>query len=332
MKGTSVLITGAGGELGTALMSHLVASGAHVVALELNESFKAPHENVSVVYGNICDEARISELFAENDFHVIFHFAALLSSAAEKNPFLSQRVNIDATSCLIEQAYEQGKRRGAPTRFIFPSSIAIYGSKDRTELRKPLHEGDCLHPETLYGIQKLFVEQIGSYFTKRGSGQFLDFRSLRYPGLISIETLPTGGTSDYAAEMLHHANDGKPYGCFVSPEAALPFMTMPDAVRAMVILAEAPAENLSHRVYNVRGFSVTAEELRTEVLEHFPNAELSYEPVAWRDDVVNSWPDDIDDSLAGRDWGWQPEHDVKRAFTEYFLPGLKGHELKVSVG
>ncbi|NBW41177.1 NAD-dependent epimerase/dehydratase family protein [bacterium] len=332
MKETSVLVTGAGGELGTALIAHLIAGGSKVVALDLNEAFQPPADSVTVVHGDICDEKRISQLFIEYDFPVVFHFAALLSSAAEKNPFLSQRVNIDATSFLIEQAYEQGKHRGEPTRFIFPSSIAIYGSPDRNQLRQPLTENDCLHPETLYGIQKLFIEQIGSYFTKRGSGQFLDFRSLRYPGLISIDTLPTGGTSDYAAEMLHHANDGKSYECFVSPEAALPFMTMPDAVRAMIMLAEASAESLSRRVYNVRGFSVTAEQLRDEVLHYYPNADLRYNPVEWRDDVVNSWPDDIDDSLAGCDWGWKPEHDVKRAFTDYFLPGLKREQLKVSAG
>ena len=151
----------------------------------------------------------------------------------------------------------------------------------------------------------------------------IDFRALRFPGILSATTVPTGGTSDYGPEMLHAAAQGKAYACFVSREATLPFMTMKDAVRALLMLAQAPAALLTRKVYNVNAFTVTAQEIEEEVLRHFPAAQITYVPHEKREAIVHSWPGQYDDSAARRDWGWKPESGLMEAFRDYLVPGVK---------
>ncbi|MBP9041029.1 MAG: epimerase, partial [Anaerolineaceae bacterium] len=151
----------------------------------------------------------------------------------------------------------------------------------------------------------------------------VDFRCLRFPGLISSVTIPTGGTSDYGPEMLHHAAQGKPYACFVRPDAKLPFMVMPDAIKSLLELEAAPRENLKQMVYNVTSFSPTAEEFMVRVKKAFPNAVITFEPHPARPNIVDSWPADVDDSAATRDWGWKPDYNEQRAFDEYLIPSIK---------
>jgi nucleoside-diphosphate-sugar epimerase len=151
----------------------------------------------------------------------------------------------------------------------------------------------------------------------------LDFRAIRFPGLISAFTVPSGGTSDYGPEMLHAAAKGEPYACFVREDVRIPFMAMPDAVTSLLELNAAPAEAISQRVYNVTSFSLSAEEFRQEVVKYFPDAEISYKPDLKRQTIVDSWSADMDDSPACRDWGWQPEYDLGRAFEEYLVPNIK---------
>jgi nucleoside-diphosphate-sugar epimerase len=151
----------------------------------------------------------------------------------------------------------------------------------------------------------------------------LDFRAIRFPGLISAFTVPSGGTSDYGPEMLHAAAKGEPYACFVRPDVRIPFMAMPDAVKSLLQLNAALAEALSQRVYNVTSFSLSAEEFRAQVLRYFPDAEITYEPDLKRQTIVDSWAADMDDSAARRDWGWAPDYDLDRAFGEYLVPNIR---------
>jgi threonine 3-dehydrogenase len=150
----------------------------------------------------------------------------------------------------------------------------------------------------------------------------LDFRSLRFPGLISAFTVPSGGTSDYGPEMLHAAAKSEPYACFVREDVRIPFMVMPDAVTALLRLTDAPREALSRRVYNVTSFSLSAADFRDWVLKSLPEAQISFEPDVKRQAIVDSWPADLDDSPARRDWGWQPEYSLDRSFTEYLVPNI----------
>jgi threonine 3-dehydrogenase len=240
-------------------------------------------------------------------------------------------VNVNGTLNLLQLAHEQSRWHGNPVKFLFPSSIAAYGLPDveTKERVGKVRETDFNFPTTMYGCNKLYCEHLGRYYARHfrqlaadhgGSG--VDFRSIRFPGLISATTVPTGGTSDYAPEMLHAAAQGKPYACFVGPGARLPFMAMPDAIRALIELAAAPREKLQQLVYNIGAFSPTAEEVRARVVRSFPNADITFSIDQARAGIVDSWPGDVDDSAARRDWGWKPHYDADRAFDEYLVPTI----------
>ena len=151
----------------------------------------------------------------------------------------------------------------------------------------------------------------------------LDFRGIRFPGLISAFTLPSGGTSDYAPEMIHAAARGESYDCFVTPEARIPFLVMPDAIQSLLRLARAPKEALSRLVYNVTSFSLSSAEIRDLVKAAFPGAEIRFVVDEKRQAIIDTWPADLDDTAARRDWGWEPEFDVERSFNEYLIPNIK---------
>ena len=151
----------------------------------------------------------------------------------------------------------------------------------------------------------------------------LDFRALRFPGLISARTLPSGGTSDYGPEMLHAAAQGKPYACFVRKDTKISFMAMPDAIKSLLMLTNVPREKLSHVVYNVTAFALTAGEFHDRALEAFPGAQSSLEPNPRRQGIVDSWPEDVDDSLARTEWGWMPDYNADAFFDQYFLPEIR---------
>jgi nucleoside-diphosphate-sugar epimerase len=176
----------------------------------------------------------------------------------------------------------------------------------------------------------LYCEQLGRYYAKfykqlaaeSQSGR-VDFRSVRFPGLISALTVPSGGTSDYAPEMIHAAAKGEPYACFVRPDTRIPFMAMPDGVDALLQLAAAPRASLTRTAYNVSAFNPSAEEVREVVLDAFPGAEITWETDTKRQGIVDSWPADVDDSAARRDWGFAPRYDFDRAFSEYLIPTIR---------
>jgi len=180
----------------------------------------------------------------------------------------------------------------------------------------------------MYGCNKLYCEQLGIYFSQHyrqlaaDRPVMLDFRCVRFPGLISAYTVPSGGTSDYGPEMLHAAAKDVPYACFVREDVRIPFMAMPDAVKALLGLTAAPSEMLSRRVYNVTSFSLSAAEFRSWVLRSFADAQITYEPDLKRQAIVDSWPADLDDSHARRDWGWQPDYGVERSFSDYLVPNI----------
>jgi threonine 3-dehydrogenase len=236
---------------------------------------------------------------------------------------------VDGTFALLSMAARLGGRRGQPVKFVFPSSIAAYGVKDKQrDGGYPTREDEYLQPVTMYGINKLYCEQLGLYYathdqmTQQPPTIRVDFRCVRLPGVISAHTLPTGGTSDYAPEMIHAAAQGKPYVSFVRPDTTIPFMVMPDAVNALLQLADAPRENLSRYVYNVNGFSLSAAEIAEQVRTYFPDAAITFAPDLNRQRIVDSWPATVDDSQAQRDWDWQPQYNVRAAFDDYLIPAI----------
>jgi nucleoside-diphosphate-sugar epimerase len=329
-----VLITGANGEIGRSLLQRLHTDGRYrVVTVDLTplpEKYRA--FCLETYAGNIMDRYLLDQIAAHHEIRVVIHLAALLSTRGERDPDLAHQVNVEGTLHLLRMAQNQSQRLGESVRFIFPSSIAVYGMANLEEKAQAgrVREEDHNVPITMYGCNKLYCEHLGRYFTlyfrqlgALASASRLDFRAIRYPGLISAETVPTGGTSDFGPEMLHAAAQKQPYTCFVRPDARIPFMAMPDAVTSLVHLLEAERAKLTQTVYNVSGFSVSAGEIADRVQKAFPGAQIGFAPDAVRARIVDSWPEDVDDTRARADWGWKPAFDVERAFDEYLVPTIR---------
>jgi len=333
MREEVVIITGANGEVGHGLINYL---GKHtdekIVAMDiqpLDESLiPYCHE---FIRGDVLDNMMLGRLILQYEIRAIYHLASILSTRAEYNPEQAHRVNVEGTLNLLHLAVEQSQWQGRSVKFLYPSSIAVYGVPDLEKKGKvgAVKEYEWTNPTTMYGCNKLYCERLGIYYANHyqqlaadRSDHLVDFRCVRYPGLISAFTVPTGGTSDYGPEMLHHAAQGKPYACFVRKTASLPFMAMPDAIKALVELARAPRKALSRHVYNVTSFSLTAGGFYARVREAFPDADVTFEPDCARQGIVDTWPADINDAAACRDWGWKPDYDEARAFKEYLIPNI----------
>jgi nucleoside-diphosphate-sugar epimerase len=335
----TILVTGANGEIGHGLIEHLSEQGnVHIIAIDLvpiDETIRARCHRL--ITGDILDSHLLETLSTEHNFDTIYHLAALLSTRAERQPTLAHRINVDGTLNLLEIAITQSRLQGREIKFIYPSSIAVYGlpNLDTKHSVGKVKEHEWLEPRTMYGINKLYVEQLGRYYAnfyrqldaEPIKGQ-VDFRSVRFPGLISAVTLPTGGTSDYAPEMLHSAARDKHYDCFVREDSRIPFMAMPDAITALLKLQAAPRESLTRIVYNVSAFNPSAREMYNQILKAFPNASVSFTPDMKRQVIIDTWPTDVDNSAARIDWDWQPEFDMERAFKDYLIPAVRARYMK----
>lgn len=333
METKTILITGANGEIGHGLISHFAEhDGVRVVALDLNTLDDAARAKCYKTYtGDILDNRFLDSLSTGHDFDVIYHLAALLSTRAERQPTIAHKVNVDGTLNLLEMAITQSRLQGKEVKLIYPSSIAVYGLKDAASKMKAgrVNEDEWTNPRTMYGINKLYCERLGKYYMNyyrqldaQPMGGTVDFRCVRFPGLISAVTLPTGGTSDFAPEMLHQAAKGERYDCFVREDTTIPFMAMPDGVAALLALEAAPKEKLTTQIYNVGSFSPSAAELKQRVMKAFPSAEIDFKPDLKRQAILDTWPADVDDSRARKDWGWRPQYDFERAFEEFLIPAV----------
>ena len=332
MRKRVIFITGASGEVGQALLHELSQDPANqILTMDLHPLPPELRSLSTHVEGDLLNMRLLARLVSEYEMDTIYHLAALLSTRAEIQPEEAHQVNVEATMALLKLAAEESQWRKRSVQFIFPSSIAIYGMPDRATKAhfQRVREFEWNQPRTMYGCNKLYCEQLGSYFSRYyrqlavEQPPTIDFRSVRFPGLISAVTVPSGGTSDYAPEMLHAAAQGKPYACFVREDARIPFMVMPDAVRSLLQLAVAPRDALTRQVYNVTSFSLSAAQVRDRVMAAYPAAQISFEPDLKREAIIDSWPADIDDSAARMDWGWAPEYDAERAFQEYLIPGIR---------
>jgi threonine 3-dehydrogenase len=327
-----VLVTGACGEIGQALVQGLTHQGGYKIVTSdlapLPDSIK--HISAEHVQGDLVYKIKN---FYDYDFDVIFHLAASLSSKAEIASEEAHRINVEGTMQLLMLAAYRSEKYNKSVKFLFPSSIAAYGMPDLAtkQARGAVKEEECNTPHTMYGCNKLYCEKLGMYYSKYfgqkhlddAPPHMLDFRAIRFPGLISAFTLPSGGTSDYGPEMLHAAAQGRAYACFVREDTRISFMAMPDAIKSLLMLVDVPREQLSHQVYNIAAFAITAGEFRDRAVRAFPGAEITFEPNPRRQGIVDSWPEDVDDSLARTEWGWKPDYDADAFFDEYFLPEIR---------
>jgi nucleoside-diphosphate-sugar epimerase len=332
VRTAATLVTGAGGEIGHGLVTRLAESGRAVISIDLAPLDPALAGLVAREFtGSILDGGLLERVLAQFDVDLVFHLAALLSTRSEFTPRSAHDVNVDGTLNLLEFAQREGESHGRPVTFVYPSSIAVYGLPDvETKLREGRVREDAWNePRTMYGCNKLYCEHLGRYYSRHykqlaaDAVPRVDFRAIRFPGLISAETLPSGGTSDYASEMLHAAARGAPYGCFVRPDTRIPLMAMPDAIDALVRLSSASRERLTRPAYNAAAFAPAAGEIRQVVAEAFPDASIAWAIDAKRQRIVDSWPVDVNDGPARADWGFSPAFDFERAFGEYLIPRIR---------
>jgi nucleoside-diphosphate-sugar epimerase len=325
-------VTGAGGEIGHGLITRLAGSTRPIVTVDLAPLDASLRPLVLREFtGSITDANLLERVLAEFEVDLIFHLAALLSTRSEFTPITAHQVNVEGTLTLLEFAQREGESHGRSVLFLYPSSVAAYGLPDLAMKTKAgrVREDEWNTPRTMYGCNKLYCEHLGRYYARyykqlaaHAIGR-VDFRCVRFPGLISAQTLPSGGTSDYAPEMIHAAARGDAYTCFVRPDTRIPLMAMPDAVGALLRLAEAPRDRLTRTAYNVTAFNPCAQEIHDVVVAAFPRASIAWSTDAKRQAIIDSWPEDVDDAAARRDWGFTPQYDFRSAFDRYLIPGIR---------
>jgi nucleoside-diphosphate-sugar epimerase len=297
-----ILVTGAVGQIGSELTLALREKyGAdNVIAMwRKTKPSKALEESGPLVQGDVVDANAFADICGAHDIDTVVHMAAILSATGEQNPMLCWDVNMNGTINVLEVAREREM-----TQVLIPSSIAAFGP-ETPRVNTP--QETVLKPRTMYGITKVAGELVSDYyFYKYG----LDVRGLRYPGIISAETLPGGGTTDYAVEIYYKAVEEGKYACFVREDTVLPMMYMPDCLKATMDLMEADVAKLKHHSdFNVGSMSFSAGELAAAIKKHIPEFECTYEP-DFRQEIADSWPQSIDDGAAREEWGWEPAYDL----------------------
>ena len=313
-----ILVTGATGQIGSELVPELrrihggdnVVVGVHrrLPSGALKDS--GPSEVVDVTARESVE--RVVERY---DIDTIYHMAAILSAVGERDPWLAWDVNVNGTYNVLEVARERDM-----VRVFHPSSIAVFGPETP---RDNTPQETVLKPRTMYGLTKVSNELLDNYYFERFG---LDVRGVRYPGIISSETLPGGGTTDYAVEIFYEAVKRKRYTCFLGEDTVLPMMYMPDCIKATIDLMNADLTRLKHHAdFNLAAMSFSPREIAEEIRKHIPDFAIDYKPDS-RQAIADSWPRTIDDSAAREEWGWEPQYDLA-AMTADMLDKLgKRHE------
>ena len=302
MSKEKILVTGATGQIGSELTLKLRKKYGNdnvVAAGHKRKPSEKLLESGPFVYLDVTDKEAIEKVVKEYEIDTIYHLAAVLSAIGEEKPQLAWHVNINGLYNVLEVTREHGVQR-----VFWPSSIAVFGP-EAPRVNTP--QNTVLIPRTVYGVTKVAGELLCNYyFTKFG----VDVRSVRYPGIISSETLPGGGTTDYAVEIFYEAIKHRRYICFVREDTVLPTMYMPDCLKAALDLMEADADKITCRTsYNVSAMSFSAGELVAEIKKYIPDFTCEFKP-DFRQKIADSWPMSIDDSAARRDWGWKPAYDL----------------------
>ncbi|MFW5800261.1 MAG: NAD-dependent epimerase/dehydratase family protein [Spirochaetota bacterium] len=309
---TRILVTGAYGQIGSELTMNLrnIYGASNVIASDI---IKAPYklrESGPVRYIDVTNINNIASIVIEEDIDIIYHLAAILSGKGELNPQKAYNINMNGLYNILEVS-----RSNNIKKVMVPSSIAAFGP---TTPKENTPNETILRPTSIYGVTKVAGELLHEYYTSKYG---LDVRALRYPGIVSSETEPGGGTTDYAVDMYVKAVKGECYDCFVREDTTLPFMYMPDALNSIIELADAPLDKLKRRTYNIVAFSCSAKEIEEDIKKHIPSFNVKYNP-DYRQEIADSWPKTIDDSKAREEWGWKHNYGLKE-MTEDMIKNIK---------
>ena len=310
VKSSSILVIGAAGQIGTDLVSALrkactrksVVACCHKTKPELKLIESGPVE-----YLDATDVNQIKAIVKKYNPNTIYNLATVLSGAGETNPGLAWETNVISHKNILDVSVEC-----AIDRVFWPSSIAVFGLKTPST-NTPQHT--ILEPSSMYGVTKVTGENLSNYYYRKYG---LDVRSIRFPGLISVNKFSGGGTSDYTVEMILSALENRPYECFVNRETRMPLMAMEDAIEATLMLMQASRESITVRTsYNLGALSFSAGDLEKEIVKHVPNFRCTYVP-DFRQAIADSWPDSVDDSVARSDWNWNERIDLSKLVSNVF--------------
>jgi nucleoside-diphosphate-sugar epimerase len=303
MAREKILVIGASGQIGVELTLALrkIYGNANVVASDLREENPLLKDTGPYVSLDVMNKEMLHVQVIRQNFTQIYLLAAILSATGEKNPGLAWHLNMQGLLNVLDIAREESIHK-----VYWPSSIAVFGP---TSPKVNCPQQTIIEPITVYGISKYAGEFWCNYYHQRYG---VDVRSIRYPGLISYKSAPGGGTTDYAVEIFHEAKEEQHYNCFLKEDTYLPMMYMPDAIRATIELMEAPADRISIRTsYNVAGMSFSPKEIAAAIKKRMPDFTIDYAP-DYRQNIANSWPQSIDDTVARNDWGWKQEFDLEK--------------------
>lgn len=313
-----ILVTGAVGQIGSELTMALRAKhGADKVLATGRKTAPSKEllESGPFEYIDVADKQSVEAVVEKYEIDTVYHMAAILSAVGEEKPWLCWDVNMNG----LKNVLDIGVARDM-TRIFVPSSIAVWGEGAPLDMTP----NECvLKPATMYGVTKVAGELLADYYVRRFN---LDCRGVRYPGIISHETLPGGGTTDYAVAIYYDAVKQGRYECFVREDTVLPMMYMPDAIKATIDLMDAPFENLKHwNDYNIAAMSFSAGELAASIRKSMPDFTCTYEP-DFRQQIADSWPNSIDDSAARAEWNWKPAYDLDAMTTDMLKALETKHE------
>ena len=300
-----ILITGALGQLGHEFIKYFNKKDVFVLATDI----KDPSKDLPCLFefADVLNKEKIDLLVKKYKINTIYHLVAVLSANGEKNPYNSWKVNMESFQNIIEISINNKIKK-----VFWPSSIAVFGTESNLDL---VSQNPSMNPETIYGVSKLAGEKLANYYFNKFQ---LDIRSLRYPGIITIDTLPGGGTTDYIIEMLNAAKKRTNYTCFLDKETRLPMMYIDDAIEAAIKLMSVDRKKLTiSSSYNVTGFSITPFELAEEIKSRGFDIAVDYK-ADFRQKIANSWPKKIDDSIANKDWGWSNSFGLKETLNKVF--------------
>ena len=300
-----VLITGALGQLGYEFIKFFIKKNIYVLASDIRHPKEKLNCDFEIV--DAMDNKRLNVVVKKYNINTIYHLVAVLSASGEKNPFKSWKVNMESFQNIIEVSIENKIKK-----IFWPSSIAVFGTKSNLE---NVSQDPILNPNTIYGISKLAGEKLISYYNKKYD---LDIRSLRYPGIISFESKPGGGTTDYVMEMIESLKKGKDYICFLEKDTRLPMLYIEDAILGTIKFMSSKRKNLNVKEsYNITGFSITPEELELKLKENGCIGNVIYKP-DYRNEIAKTWPKNINDNIAKEDWNWKANFGLNNTLEQAF--------------
>ncbi|KAJ3115612.1 hypothetical protein HK100_001292 [Physocladia obscura] len=294
-----ILVTGSLGQLGTGLVSLLrnKYGAQNVIASDVRKPSTDIKKAGPYVFADVLNFQQLETIVVDQEIDWIINLSALLSAVGEQHMERALAINMSGFANTLELAKKHN------LRIMCPSTIGAFGPTTPREMTPDL---TTMRPTTIYGITKIHVELMGEYYNKRFG---VDFRCLRYPGIISADTEPGGGTTDYAVQIFHSALKEKKYNCYLGPETTLPMMYLPDCLEGTVSFLSAPTESLTQRTYNVAAFSFSPQEIAAKIKERIPEFEITYAPDS-RQKIADSWPKSLDDKMARKDWGWTNKYDL----------------------